>query len=185
MTPRVRRKQKQTVLIYCEGPHDMMFMKHLKKLYVTGDQSVHFEIKPGSGGAPSSVVLGASKVLGDFDVRIAKFDNDKGVKALEAAYDMNADIRIAYCTPAIEATMLEILEPGKNYRTHNTQGCKRRLHGNYIAESDRMTPSKYDDLFSLDVLEAARTKHARLNRIIQIFEQGINWEGFSREDNAL
>ena len=163
----------------------MVFMSHLKKIYGSLNLSVHFEVKSGSGGAPSSVVLGAGKVLGDFGVRIAKFDNDKGVQALNAAYDMGNGVRMAYCTPAIEATLLEILEPGKNYRTRSTQFCKRRLHSNYIAEMDRTNPSKYDDLFSFDVLEAARTKHARLNRIIQIFEQGINWEGFSREDNAL
>ena len=163
----------------------MMFMKHLKKLYASNNQSVHFEVKSGSGGAPASVALGASKVLGDFDSRIAKFDNDKGEEALEVAYSMAPGIKFVYCTPAIEATMLEILEPGKSYRTHNTQNCKRRLHNNYLPESDRMTPSKYDELFGLEVIESARARHSRLNRMIEIFEQGAGWEGFTREDKAL
>ncbi len=163
----------------------MMFMKHLKKLYATDNQSVHFEVKPGSGGAPTSIVLGAKKVLGDFDSRIAKFDNDKGVDALEAAYDVAGDVRLVHCTPAIKATMLEILEPGKSYRTHTTQNCKRRLHDKYIAESDRMKPSKYDELFSLEVLESVRVQHPRLNRIIEIFEQGAEWEGFTKGDSSI
>lgn len=161
-----------------------MFMKHLKKLYTSSDSSVHFEIKSGTGGAPASIVLGARKVAGDFNNRIAKFDNDKGARALEAAYGMNTDIKMTYCTPAIEATMLEILEPGKNYRTSTTQNCKKRLHTHYIAESDRMNPSKYDEFFDYSTLEKARLKHARLNRMIAIFELGVDWKGFSREERG-
>lgn len=162
----------------------MMFMRHLKKLYANSDQSVHFEVKSGSGGAPASVVLGAKKVLGDFDSRIAKFDNDKGEDALEAAYGLNTGVQLVYCTPAIEATMLEILELGRSYRTHSTQNCKKRLHSNYLAASDRMNPLKYDELFSLEILETARLQHVRLNRLIKIFEEGVAWEGFAMGDDT-
>ncbi len=158
-----------------------MFMKHLKKNYAHKSPSVHFEIKAGSEGAPVSIVTGASKVLGAFDIRIAKFDNDQGVEALRAACSVNKDIRITYCTPAVEATMLEVLEPGKSYLTQSTKNCKRALHQTYISESNRMDPSKYDDIFPFEVLEGARRQHIRLNSLISIFEQGVRWEGFMQD----
>lgn len=81
--------------------------------------------------------------------------------------------------------MLEILEPEENYRNHSTQHCKDRLHGIYITEKDRTNPSKYDELFSYDTLEIARYKHSRLNHMIQIFEQGTDWEESKKSGDTL
>lgn len=182
MAPRARKKQKLTILVYCEGLHDMMFMKHLKKLYAKEEQHLHYEIRSGTGGAPVSTVRNAGKVLGDFNSRIAKFDNDKGESALSAAYDIAGSIKIAYCTPAIEATMLEILEPGTSFKTRTTSSCKRRLHQHHMAERDRVNPSKYDEHFPIEKLETARLQNARVNRLIEIFEKGLDWEGFTKEE---
>lgn len=157
----------------------MMFMKHLKSIYMPDDSSIHFEIKAGTGGAPVSVVQGALKVAGSFDARIAKFDNDMGKKALSAAHQKKDNIKAIYCTPAIEATLLEILEPGKNYKNHSTQNCKKRLHAKYMPEVDRMNLQKYNDIFEIGMLNEARARHTRLNHLIEIFELGIHWQGYS------
>lgn len=182
---RRQKKQRKTVLIYCEGLHDAMFIKHLHKLYGQDNPHTQFVIKAGAGGAPVSIVQKAAKVLGDFNLRIAKFDNDKGRRALRAAYDASGSIKIAHCTPAIEGTMLEILEPNRAYRNHATQTCKKRLHGRYLSASDRSDPHKYESVFPRELLDAARTRHDRLNRIIEIFEHGIEWTGFDRDDTAI
>ena len=160
----------------------MMFMKHLKSLYALNSSTVHFEIKSGTGGSPASIVQGATKVPGSFDTRVAKFDNDMGVNALAAAYRSKGEVKVIYCTPAIEATMLEILEPGKSYRNHATRTCKRRLHRQYMSESDRLDLQKYNTVFSLEVLNEARTRHTRLDRLIDIFEYDVQWQGYDENE---
>ncbi len=171
-----KRRQKQTILVYCEGLHDVIFMKHLKRIYAPTNSSIHFEIKTGNGGSPVSIVRDATNVLGSFDVRIAKFDNDMGEIALCAALRAKKDTKAIYCTPAIEATLLEILEPNKSYRNYATQTCKRRLHAKYLSEADRTNPQKYDELYGFDVLNEARLRQATLNHLIEIFEKGAQWK---------
>ena len=157
-------------------------MKHLRGLYAPDNSSVHFEIKCGTGGAPVSIVQGAAKVPGSFDARIAKFDNDMGKGALGVAHSKRGDVEVIYCTPAIEATLLEILEPGKSYRNHITKACKKRLHKKYMSESDRIDLKKYDTVFSLEILNEARTRHARLNQLVEIFELDVRWQGYNEND---
>lgn len=175
------KRQKLTILVYCEGLHDMMFMKYLKKLYAKDNQDLHLEIRSGTGGAPVIIVRNASKVLKEFNSRIAKFDNDKGELALSAAYDTASSIKIAHCTPAIEATMPEILESCTSYRARSTSTCKRQLHQHHITERERINASKYDEHFPIEKLEASRVQNTRVNRLIEIFEKGLDWEGFKME----
>ena len=33
-----QRQRRQTLLIYCEGPHDSLFVQHLKKLYAPSNK---------------------------------------------------------------------------------------------------------------------------------------------------
>lgn len=170
-----RRRARIPVLIYCEGVHDATFMKHLADLYGDSNLRNNFEIKTGTGGSPRSLVEKASRVVGAYEARIVKFDNDRGDDELQMAVGYSSGILACFCTPCIEATLLEILEVGKSYGSTPTQQCKERLHREYIAERDRSKQQKYQQLFPKDKLEGARLRVPQLDAMIRIFEHGDRW----------
>lgn len=141
-------------------------------------------IRFGTGEAPVSIVRNASKVLGEFNSRITKFDNDKCELALSAAYYTADSIKIAYCIPAIAVTMLETLEPRTTYRVRTASSCKRQLHQHHITERERINPSKYDEHLPIEKLEAARIQNTRVNHLIEIFEKVLDWEELKMEVEA-
>ena len=50
------------ILVYCEGLHDQMFVRHLSKLYRSQSSSYYYDIRHGDGGSPFSLVTKASKM---------------------------------------------------------------------------------------------------------------------------
>lgn len=167
-----RRRARLPVLVYCEGVHDAVFMRHLAELYGGDNTRNSFDIKIGSGGSPRSLVERAARVVGAYETRVVQFDNDRGDAELEAARQATDRILVCFCTPCIEATLLEILEPGKSYMVATTQQCKDRLHREYIPESDRARLYKYQQLYTKAVLDEARTRVPQLDAMIRIFEDG-------------
>ena len=167
----VRRRARVPILVYCEGVHDAIFMRHLWEVYSDSNVRNSFDIKTGAGGSPLSIVEKARRVVGAYEARFVKFDNDRGEKELQAALSQPNDVRCCVCTPCIEATLLEILE-GKSYSNRPSQWCKSRFHSRYIAEVDRGRIHTYRQLFPRDVLEEARQRMPQLERMIRIFEHG-------------
>lgn len=172
-----RRRARLPVLVYCEGVHDTVFMRHLAELYTPVNTRNSFDIKTGSGGSPRSLAERAGRVVGAYEARMVKFDNDRGDEELEAALAYGSVVRPCYCTPCIEATMLEVLEPGRSYATRSTQYCKDRFHRNHIAEADRTRSQRYQQVFPKELLDDARLRVPQLDAMIRIFEEGDRWSG--------
>ncbi len=169
-----QRVAKLPVLIYCEGKHDAAFVRHVRSLYGPGNQRNSFDVRSGVGGGPISVVRNAARVEGEYALRVAKFDNDRGEAEFEAALrECGVSVQACVCTPSIEATMLEILE-SKSYSSKATAVCKRRFH-TYIPEDKRLDPRAYDRLFPKELLEEARGRIATLDSLILLFEHGEDW----------
>lgn len=174
---RPRRRARLPVLVYCEGVHDTVFMRHVAELYSAVNTRNSFDIKTGSGGSPRSLAERAGRVVGAYEARMVKFDNDRGDDELKAALAYGSTVKLCYCTPCIEATLLEVLEPGRSYANHSTQYCKDRLHRRYIAEPDRAKPQRYQQIFPKELLDEARTRVVQLDVMIRIFEEGDRWGG--------
>ena len=171
---RKQRAAKIPVLIYCEGKHDAAFVRYLQQLYAPANERNSFDIKPGVGGGAVSVVRNARRVEGDYALRIAKFDNDRGAEELKAALtECRKSLLPCICTPCIEATMLETLE-GKLYADVPTATCKRQFH-TYIPEDRRIDVEQYTKLFPPELLKDARLRVPTLDAIIRIFEEGEQW----------
>lgn len=171
---RKQRAAKIPVLIYCEGKHDAAFVRYIQSVYTSGRNLTSFDVKPGVGGGALSVVRNARRVEGDYALRIAKFDNDRGDEELKTALkECQGLVLPCICTPCIEATMLEIIE-GKAYIGVNTAACKRQFH-TYIPEDRRLDIEQYAHLFPKELLETARRKVTALDAIIRIFEEGEQW----------
>ncbi len=173
---RKQRAAKIPVLIYCEGKHDATFVRYLQRVYAPANERNSFDVKPGVGGGAISVVRNAQRVEGDYALRVAKFDNDRGDDELKAALaECRESLLPCICTPCIEATMLEVLE-GKSYGDITTAACKRQFH-TYIPEDRRLDIEQYARLFPRELLESARSRVKALDAIIRVFEEGEQWTG--------
>jgi hypothetical protein len=172
---RKQRAAKIPVLIYCEGKHDAAFVRYIRGVYAPSNDHNSFDVKPGVGGGALSVVRNARRVEGDYALRIAKFDNDRGDEELcTALNECQGSVLPCICTPCIEATMLEVIE-GKSYAGVSTAACKRQFH-THIPEDRRLNIEQYAHLFPKELLETARRKVGALDVIIRIFEEGEAWK---------
>lgn len=168
-TRRRVRSVKKTALVYCEGAHDLAFVRHLIKLYADAGM-VKFSIKSkqGKGGSPYMLVIEASNVVGSFDKRMVKIDRDRPTTEVEQAEQAATQKNIAICwtKPCIEAMLLSILD-GRDYSRFKSKTCKRLFESNHIPANKRTSSRAYESVFSLDIIEAARPRITDLEELVQ------------------
>jgi hypothetical protein len=168
---RTTRTVRPTALIYCEGAEDLVFIRHLKKIYSSSSQSkTHFTVTKGSGGGQDRLVADALKFPGDFDRKMVKADKDRGelesTKAERLANRNN--VLIAWSIPCLEGLLLSILD-NKSYVRHQASTCKRLFERDHIPAKKRSESSAYERIFPKAVLEEARTRILELNSLIEFF----------------
>ena len=74
---RFRRRALIPILIYCEGLHDQLFVRHLQQLYKPKDSPYSFDIQKGDGGSPKSLVKKAANRPGAYVKLLVVCDNDR------------------------------------------------------------------------------------------------------------
>lgn len=166
------RKVRQTALVYCEGAHDLAFIRHVVNTYAqAGKTNVRIRTKQGKGGSPDSLIVEAVNVLGSFDRRLAKMDRDRSADEIRKAEKLSTkhDIVIVWSKPCIEALLLSILD-GKDYSGYKSKTCKRLFESNGILANKRTDSRAYEKLFPLSVLEKARTASSELDQLINFIE---------------
>ena len=168
-----RRHAKMPILIYCEGAHDQVFVRHLERSYSNRSSHIYFDIKHGDGGSPKSLVEKAFKMPGDYAQRIVIFDNDRGEDELRDAQSLASEksIQLSYFTPCLEHVLLGILEPQKDFSSTPTVQLKRRLHANYISVNKRRDLQEYQRLYPKQLIDNARARIHELHEKISILEQ--------------
>ncbi len=175
MTP--RRNVSSPVLVYCEGLRDATFLRLLNSFYGNANSAYAFTIKTGAGGSPVGLVQKAVLVAGSYDIRITKLDNDRGEDELREAIALAAKsgVGLCICTPCIESTFLQILEPGPNYSRWSTKRCKDRFQDQYLGGRSQAGVQGYRNIFNKSLLDNARRRVIQLDVMIRIFEQGKHW----------
>lgn len=162
------RSVRKTALIYCEGAHDLAFVRHLINTYVTtGKTKVRIRTKQGNGGAPDTLVLEANNVLGSFDRRIVKLDKDRSQDEIRKAEQMSkkTGIKLIWSIPCIEALLLTIIEH-KDFSRYKSKTCKQRFEAKYIPSGKRADSRAYGNLFPISIVEEARKTIPELNSLI-------------------
>ena len=102
-----RRRVLNPVLIYCEGVHDQVFVRHLHQLYKPGGSQYYFDIQRGGGGSPRGLVVKARNRPGLYGSRLVVCDSDRGFAELKDADEAasKSGVEIIAFQPCLEATI--------------------------------------------------------------------------------
>ncbi|HRZ29779.1 MAG TPA: hypothetical protein P5052_03430 [Candidatus Paceibacterota bacterium] len=159
---------KRTILIYGEGLSEEIFLKLLRSIY-SSDNDTYIKIRHGKGGSPLDIVSDAIKELGYFCKKIVVLDDDRKEieKAIIKAEKYN--IKIIKNQPCLEATLLMILQD-KIQNNKTSAFFKKEFETKYICKKKRCEISEYIKLFPKSLIEKARKKNEMLNNLISIIE---------------
>lgn len=165
---KVGRRVRSTALIYCEGAHDLAFVRHTIGLYKQAGLTIaRFRSKQGKGGSPDSLLIEALNIPGDFNRKLVKADKDRPLNEIKRAEQLSSKnaVIIIWSKPCIEALLLSILD-GKDYSGYKSKACKQDFETNCIPHSKRANRQAYARLFTLKKLEEARKRIPELDQLI-------------------
>ena len=163
-----KRVAKRTILIYGEGLSEEVFLKLLKSVY-SSDNNTYIKIRHGKGGSPLDIVNDTIKELGYFDKRVVMLDDDR--KEIEKAVikAKKYDIEVFRNQPCLEATLLLILQD-KIQNIKSSSCFKKEFESKYICKKKKYEISEYIKIFHKSLIEKARKKNEELNNLISIIE---------------
>ena len=162
---------KSTILIYCEGKRDEIFIRHLHKLYKSSKLNHFFMITQGDGGSPEKLVIKANRRPGQFDRKFVLCDGDRDIAELQNAKKLATDCQIELIVfdICLEATLLQILDPALNCHGWHSRDYKRYFEQQYIPRDKRIYLDRYD-IFSRSSINKASEHNKVLNSLLQIFQ---------------
>lgn len=140
---------KKTLLLYCEGADEKVFLDYLKALF-SKDSGTHTEIKDNHGGCANDVLVNVAKQI-PADVVVCIYDTDRGA---DADLKKRVEKRSILCvenSPCLEAFLLNILE-NKDYSSHSTDACKKRFEKKYLDGKKRSDKRNYENIFPKSLL---------------------------------
>lgn len=163
MAKRKLRKTNKTVLIVVEGETEEAFVGHLKRLYYQRGMPLSVSIKNAHGYGPQGMIdkLKSVAQTADFDRRIAVLDSDIALLPPQEKWLRQQKIELVFSTPAIEATLLSLLDRSA---PNVTSLCKSALQKH--APGDPTDTRYYENYFPLPLLEKARNKISTLETLI-------------------
>jgi len=128
------------------------------------------------GGNAANIIIDASNTPGEFDKRIVVLDNDKGKAEMVQARQEAArrDVCLIENSPCLEATLLAVLNDGKNYSDKQSGWCKEQFQEKYLDKKKRTELCEYEKIFPKILLDKQRSKVSELGKIISIMEGRIS-----------
>jgi len=170
---KAKRPVYSTALLFGEGEHDTIFLRHLVASYCRRGQSAKITVRKGRGSAADSVVDDARRVPGDYNRRLVKLDNDKPKKEIAAAFRLAKEhnISLAFSTPCLEGLLLSILDSAGDYRNRESEWCKRKLERENIVASKRGSRAHLQKIFTKRKMNAARKRIPELDKLIKFIEK--------------
>ena len=159
------RPLRKTLLIVVEGEAEVVFVNHLRTLYVKRETSPHTTIKNarGKGGAHVLKKGNAYTRQADYDQKVLILDTDVnwGVAQKKKAADENWIV--IESTPCFEAFLLDILNihyPG------DSQAQKKRFDKKFHGAAHEVTVIK--KIYSQEVLNDAALRMENLAKLIDV-----------------
>lgn len=162
----VPRKTARTVLLAGEGDSEVLFMQHLKRLYVQRGSGVAVTIKNARGKGAAHVVDFALRHSRNaaFDVTAALLDTDTAWNDKVRTMARKAKVQVLACEPCLEAVLLRIHNVGVQERT--TAELKRMFAARFgSVASDEVVYTKH---FSMLQVEAAHPRMPLLAELIRL-----------------
>ncbi|MCY4512228.1 MAG: hypothetical protein OXB86_00905 [Bdellovibrionales bacterium] len=158
----MKRRQKTSIFICCEGKTEVAFLKYIKSLYIAGEQK-SIRIKSANGGD----ILSMKRHTGEQKNHI---HIDKDYILLDGDQIKSKNINeenVLVVQPCIEGLFLEILDRSK---PRTSRKCKKIFEKNYLNSKDKLHHKSYQTIFNKNKLENARSRLPLLNKILKIFE---------------
>jgi len=161
------RRPNLTVLAVGEGETEEAFLKFLKALYNKRDNGISIKVKYAGGGGPECVIDHTIRMNPEnYDRTFVLIDKDKpcSQKHIDKATKLN--IKIIWADPCVEGFFLKIRGMRINTNVHNSAHYKKIFEDKYLNSNDKLIPEKYDQIFSLALLEKSRKLVDELDQII-------------------
>jgi hypothetical protein len=162
------RQVLRTVLVAGEGDSEVLFLQHLKGLYVLRGSGVVVTIKNARGKGAAHVVDFAARHSRNaaFDVTAALLDTDAAWNDKTRAMARKAKVQVLACEPCLEAVLLQIHDVAVQERT--TAELKSMFAHRFGALASNT--AVYARSFPLAHLEVARQRMPLLQGLISLLE---------------
>ena len=164
-----KKRKKHTILIYCEGKYDYLFVQYLKGIFSSSSKRI--KLKKGSGrGERLDWII--RKVAGGFAKYREKYiflDLDQGKGKEKQKHEETAQkqsIILIWSDPCLEGLFLQILNG--NSQMPDSQKCKNRFKNKYNSGQDRYDLVKLKKLFPKDKLISKKEEISTLHQLIEI-----------------
>ena len=156
------KQQKISIVIYCEGKTEVVFLKYVKSLFINGKIKT-VRIKSEGGGSLSSVreIANRCKTHLNFDEVYIFMDGDKITQQDRLR---KSDL---ISKPCIEGFFLKILQKTP---PNKSSECKKYFENNYLNRKEKLSSYFYEKIFTREILNQRRQNIPLLNKIIKIFE---------------
>lgn len=177
MGSRCRRVQYCQYIIIGEGDDEVVFLKHLKSVYI--EYPERLVIKNGYGGKPLAIVkrLRALPQLSAYQGRLAIFDEDVSEsKIQDAIKECIKDPKIEYLLSKkrFEIEIFKVLDYSeqdiRRFSTDDSASAKEEFARKFKS-SNVSQEEIYKKLLPKEFLEKARKSSKWLNRIISFMEK--------------
>ena len=168
---RKQRRQRQTVLIYCEGKTEKIFVKYLQTLFASKAKiNKRIKIKEGSGGSPLYLINKVKSEPASYNDKYIILDKDEKnrteIKKFEETAKQN-DIQLLWSVPCLEGLFLKILE---NNFPLNSAKCKSLFKNKYNNGQKHWDNNLLAKYFPKTKLNVKKKTIPVLKKIIQIME---------------
>ncbi len=166
-----RREAKKTVLLYCEGADEKVFLNYLKILFAK-DSGVAVTIKENQGGGANDVLRNVLKQI-QADRMFCIYDTDTSVNTQLKQKIKKYGIKCIENKPCLETFLLNILE-NKDYSNHQKcDKCKKEFETKYLNEKKRKDKNNYTKIFPKELLVKQSKKIENLKQLIEVISGKI------------
>jgi len=159
-----RRHVARTVLLVGEGDSEVVFLRHLKAIYVKRGSGVAVTIKNARGKGAAHVVDVAVRQARNaaFDLKAVLLDTDTDWNEKTRATAKRAKVQVVAAEPCLEALLLAICDHAVEGKT--TASLKQDFSRHFGASA--FDPTVYERHFSPDSIEKARKRLTLLENLI-------------------
>jgi hypothetical protein len=165
---KVRRFVRRTVLIVGEGNAEVVFIHHLKSLYVVRGSGVALTIKNAHGKGALGVVNFTIRqgLNADYDLKAAVLDTDTDWNDKTQNTARKAKVQVVPCNPCIEAMLLSLY--GDSAHGRSTEQYKKVFAARFDAPAHEA--GLYAKHFPYEFLEKARNTSPVLEELLSLLK---------------
>lgn len=161
----MRRRAARTVLLVGEGDAEVVFLQHLKRLYVERGSGVAVTIKNARGKGAQHVVQFARRQSANaaYDLVVALFDADTDWNESVRKAAVRAKVQVVVCSPCLESLLLQFHQSTDHERS--TQQLKQIFAARFGGAAHEQAVWRH---FGINLLEEAKPRVGELRTLLHV-----------------